>query len=456
MTLKNILHAQEQPHLKALLPLLAFPSLSADPAYRKDLLACAEWLANFCKDAGFDTVELLQTQGAPALFCQIGQDPKKETLLFYGHYDVQPADPLDEWESPPFQAQIRHNNIYARGVADDKGQVFCHLLALKTLIQHKIPLAYNVKLLIEGEEESGSPSLPALLEKEKQRLSAQHIVISDTPMFSKNQASLCTSLRGLIHSEITLQTQKSDLHSGQHGGSLYNPLHVMASLLHQLKDEKGKILIPHFYDEVKEISAEQQQSLKKLNFSSQNYLASVGANAEFGEEGFSNLARRWYRPSLDCNGLWGGYTGEGSKTVLPAKASMKLSIRLVANQDPEKIAHSLNNFLQDRCPKGVSLHCESHAAGAAYHCPEDSPLLKKASQAITKAFGQKPYFSGEGGSIPIVPLMEKALNATVVLMGFNLPEDGIHGPNEHFACDRFFKGIHAAAELYAEAAAPPA
>lgn len=448
MSIKNYLNSQQNQHLNELIPFLKIPSVSADSSYKQQVLDCAHYLKEFCISAGFDTVELLESNGFPAIFAQIGVDPSKKTVLFYGHYDVQPADPLHLWDSPAFEPSVRNGYIYARGVADDKGQVYCHLLAIKALIDQQMELPVNIKILIEGEEEIGSPHLSELLVENKQRLSADYIVISDTPMFSKKQPSLCTSIRGLVHSEVTLKSISHDLHSGQHGGSLHNPIQRLSEMLSRLIDSKGKITIPHFYDDVSEVSSLQKQHLNELDFSENAYYQSVGTKKGFGEHGYTCLERRWYRPCLDCNGIYGGYTGEGSKTVLPASATMKLSIRLVANQDPKKIAAQLDKYLYELCPSELQMEVSTHAAGPAYSCNLKSPAIIAAKNAIYDAFNKKPLFTAEGGSIPIVSLMASILNAEVVLMGFNLPDDAIHAPNERFLIEHFHKGIQAAAYFY--------
>eukprot|EP01047_Picozoa_sp_COSAG01_P002576 COSAG01_NODE_69_length_28801_cov_10.460038_2_plen_452_part_00 len=448
MFIDSYLISQQKTHLADLLPFLNIASISADPEYKNQTYDCANFLKTRCERMGFDEVLLLETAGFPALFAQFGQDASKPSVLFYGHYDVQPADPLNLWQTPAFEPDIRDGYIYARGVADDKGQVFCHLLAIEALIVQGFDLPVNIKVLIEGEEEIGSPNLAALLVKEKERLKADYIVISDTPMFSKDQPSLCTSLRGLIHTEIKASALAGDLHSGQHGGAVHNPIHVLSRLLTQLKDNQGRILVPGFYDDVLPIQGPQQAALDQLSFDEAAYLQSLGTDTGFGERGFTNLAQRWYRPTLDCNGVWGGYTGEGSKTVLPAEASMKLSLRLVANQDPVKLAQVFDSYVQACCPAGVRFDVDTHAAGPAYVCVLDSLAMKAASQAVLHAFGKKPLLTGEGGSIPIVPMMAELLDADVVLMGFNLPDDAIHAPNERFLLAHFYKGIAAAACFY--------
>ncbi|MEK9656837.1 MAG: dipeptidase [bacterium] len=448
MTIDDYLKTQRVKHLDDLQPFLKIASVSADPKFKQQVLDCADYLKGYCEKMGFDEVSVLNTEGFPVVFARLGEDTAKPTVLFYGHYDVQPADPLDLWHSSPFDPTIRDGYIYARGVADDKGQVFCHLLAIQALIEQKIELPVNIKILIEGEEEIGSPHLADLLEREQERLSADYIVISDTPMFSKEQPSLCTSLRGLVHSEIKIAALSGDLHSGQHGGAVHNPIDVLAHLLTQLKDKKGRIQIPGFYEDVLAISEAQKEALSSLDFCQDTYYQSLGAGKGFGEEGYNCLERRWYRPTLDCNGIWGGYTGEGSKTVLPAEASMKLSLRLVANQDPQRIKEALDRFVIACCPPHVSLSIQTEADGHAYHCNLDSKAMSAASVAIEKSFGKRPLLTGEGGSIPIVPMMATLLQADVVLMGFNLPDDAIHAPNERFLLDHFYKGINAAVVFY--------
>ncbi|MFT5171356.1 MAG: acetylornithine deacetylase/succinyl-diaminopimelate desuccinylase-like protein [Candidatus Marinamargulisbacteria bacterium] len=429
---------------------LKIPSVSTDSKFRNDVERCADYLVKLCQDMGLKQVEKCKTAGNPIVYGEWLQDPSLPTVLFYGHYDVQPADPLDLWDTPPFEPQIRDGYMYARGASDDKGQVFCLLMAVKSLLSQGNGLPVNVKILIEGEEEVGSPNLVSFLATEKERLASDIVLVSDTPMFGKGVPSICYSLRGLSYLEIFAQTTEGDLHSGQHGGVVQNPIHALSHILAKLKDENGVVNIPGFYDDVQPISPAVKEKIREMPFDESAYMASLGVDQLIGEADFSSLERRWFRPTLDCNGIIGGYIGEGAKTVIPAKASAKVSMRLVANQNSEKISRLFRDFVEKITPPGVRIKVvEHHGAQPALMNIDDIPF-KAAEVAIEKVFGRKPLFQGEGGSIPIVAEFKNQLGIQSVLMGFNLPDDCIHAPNERFGMENYHQGILTVANFFQE------
>ena len=425
-------------HLSRLEEWLRFPSVSADSGYRSDVMACAAYTATRLEEIGA-AVTLTETPGFPVVIGKVGMDPSKPTVLIYGHYDVQPPDPLGLWETPPFEPTRRQGQIYARGVSDDKGQIYCHMAAVEELLSQG-PLPLNVIFLIEGEEEIGSPNLVPFVEAHKTDLQATVALVSDTPMIAKDRPSLCTSLRGLIYFELHLRVLSGDLHSGQHGGTVPNAIHSLVSLISKLKDDAGIVQIPGFYDDVRPLSSEQIQSLEDLPFNEAGYCKTLGAQKMVGEPGFHPYARRWYRPTLDVNGIWGGYTGEGSKTVIPAVASCKVSMRLVADQNPDVMIDRVKSYLATICPVGLSVTVKEPGAMPA-RVSTDHPAVRAAARGLETAFGVKPVFQGEGGTIPIVAEFKRILGLDTVLMGLNLPDDGIHAPNERMSLANIRRGI---------------
>ncbi|RAP34217.1 dipeptidase [Candidatus Marinamargulisbacteria bacterium SCGC AG-439-L15] len=430
--------------LTPLLDWLKFPSISGDPKYHQDLDGCAKFIASYLQGIGLETVEIHKTPQHPIVYAEHCQSPGKPTVLIYGHYDVQPVDPLELWDTKPFDPTEKDGYIYARGVADNKGQIFCHLKALELILKEMGSLPVNVKILIEGEEEIGSPNLSPFIEANKEKLRADCILISDNPMYGYNQPSLCVSLRGISYLELTLSCLSGDLHSGQHGGAAPNAIHELISLLSQLKDpETGEILIPGFYDGVRPISGELKTSIEELSFDEKDYGASIGAKSIIGESGHSVPEKLWYRPSLDINGIWGGFTEDGAKTVIPAKASAKLSMRLVGDQDPMIIQEKTISYLKEVAPDHVTLSFKPHHGCQPAQLAIDGPFFDSAKAALKHAFGVEPVIQGEGGSIPIVAEFQRILGVNTVMMGLNNTDDNIHAPNERMRIENIEKGIQA-------------
>ncbi len=439
---------QKDAFLDELKVFLSFPSVSTDPMYKKDVDSCASYVKNHLEKIGMHKTTLYKTSGHPIIYSEHISDPKKPTVLFYGHYDVQPADPLDLWISEPFKPTIRDGQIYARGVSDDKGQVFCHLQAIEALIKTTGTLPINFKCLIEGEEEIGSQSLFAFVEQNKDLLKADAAIISDTPMYSHTQPSICFSLRGLLYTELVIQGPNRDLHSGQLGGIIQNPIQAMAVVLSKLKDEDQIIQIPEFYNDVTVLPESLRKKTASLERDDEGLRKNLDASEFVGEEGFDTNERRWFRPTLDCNGIIGGFTGDGAKTVIPSTARAKISMRLVANQNPDHIFAQLETYLKTIMPKGVSYKLSKHSGAKPAMVNPDTPAMASALQALKEVHGVEPVLQGEGGTIPIVNVFKETLGLDTILMGFNLPHDNIHSPNEKFSLENYYKGIESAARFY--------
>jgi acetylornithine deacetylase/succinyl-diaminopimelate desuccinylase-like protein len=426
--------------LSELLDLLRIPSISANPAHKEDMLKTAEFVAESLKKAGADSVEICETAGNPIVYGEKIIDKSKPTILVYGHYDVQPADPLDLWDSPPFEPVIKDEKIYARGSCDDKGQVYMHIKALEAMIATDT-LACNIKFMIEGEEEIGSNNLEKFVVENKAKLSADVIVISDTAMIANDIPSIDTGLRGLAYLEVEVTGPNRDLHSGVYGGAVANPINILAKMIGSLNNENGQITIPNFYDDVAEVPESERNMLAQAPFNLDNYKKDLDINEVAGEIDYSTTERASIRPTLDCNGIWGGYIGEGAKTVLPSKASAKISMRLVPNQRSEKITELFTKHFLSIAPASVKVKVTPHHGGEPAVTPIDSVAYKAAEKAMTDSFGKKPVPTRGGGSIPIVALFEKELGLKTVLMGFGLDSDSIHSPNEHYGLFNFYKGI---------------
>ncbi|MBX3101449.1 MAG: dipeptidase [Bacteroidetes bacterium] len=433
--------------LKELFELLRIPSVSADSRHQQDVLAAAEFLKKRLEDLGMDQVELLETDGFPVVFAEKITDPAAPTVMIYGHYDVQPPDPLDEWITDPFEPQVRDGKIYARGACDDKGQLYMHLKAVETLMQLN-QLKCNVKFFIEGEEEVGSHSLEAALEKYAGKLQCDVMLISDTSMLANDTPSLCVSLRGLTYMEVEVTGPNRDLHSGVYGGAVDNPVNTLCEMIASLKDENGHITIKGFYDDVRDLSEEEREEYRRIPFSEANYHQHLDIKATRGEKGYSILERASARPTLDVNGIWGGYTGEGSKTVLPSRAHAKISMRLVPYQDHNTIARLFEEHFTRMAPPSVKVKVIAHHGGNPYLTDTGSPGYKAASQAMEQSFGKRPIATREGGSIPILATFERTIAAPIVLMGFGLDTDAIHSPNEHYGVFNYMKGIETIALYY--------
>ncbi|MEY3921774.1 MAG: hypothetical protein RL634_1535 [Bacteroidota bacterium] len=438
--MKAYLEKNKERFLNELMQLLRIPSISADSNYKKDMVNCAEAVKESLLNAGADRVEIFETKGHPIVYGEKMVDPKLPTVLVYGHYDVQPTDPLELWETKPFEPAIRDGKIFARGACDDKGQFFMHVKALE-LMNKNDALKTNIKYCIEGEEEIGSPNLATFVTEHKKLLAADVILISDTAMISLENPSIASGMRGLSYIEVEVTGPNRDLHSGVYGGAVANPATVLAKMIASCHDENNHITIPGFYDDVLEATAAERAMLAKAPLDEKEYKEDLGINALYGEKGYTTKERTGIRPTLEVNGIWGGYTGEGSKTVLPSKATAKISARLVPNQSSKKITSLLLNHFQKITPAGVTVKATEHHGGEPYLTPLDSIAYQAASKAIEKTFGKEPIPVREGGSIPICSLFEKELGVKIVFMGFGLDSDNLHSPNEKYDIANYYKGI---------------
>ena len=444
---KTYLDKHKDRMLEELTDILKIPSVSADPAYANDVLSMAKDLENRLAKVGLEEVRAYETDGFPMVYGQKIIDPSLPTVLVYGHYDVQPADPLELWTSPPFEPVIRDEKIYARGACDDKGQMYLQVKAIEVLIQTET-LPCNVKVLIEGEEEVGSSNLEDFVKANTSLLSCDVILISDTAMLSKEQPSITTGLRGLSYVEVEVTGPNRDLHSGVYGGAVANPINALSQMIASLHDEEGRITIDGFYDDVKDVSTEERELMASAPFSLDDYKAHLDIQAVQGEKGYSTLERTSIRPTLDVNGMWGGYIGEGAKTVLPSKAYAKISMRLVPYQSSEKITELFTKHFQSLAPDSVTVSVTPHHGGEPAVTPVDSVAYQAASQAMEATFGVTPIPLRSGGSIPIVSMFEEVLGANTVLLGFGFDSDAIHSPDEHFGLWNFYKGIETLPYFY--------
>jgi acetylornithine deacetylase/succinyl-diaminopimelate desuccinylase-like protein len=429
---------------------LAIPSISALPEHKADVRKCAEWTRDEMSRIGLQNCRLEETPGHPIVYGEWLGAPGAPTILFYGHYDVQPVDPLHLWTSPPFEATIRDGEIFARGAADDKGQVFMHFKAVEAHLKQTGTLPVNMKFLIEGEEEVGSANLDNFIRAHKDLLKADVVVISDSPMFDRGIPSICYGLRGLAYFQIDLRGSKSDLHSGSFGGAVANPAMVLAQMLAQMTDKSGRVKIDGFYDDVVELRPEERAEWEKLPFNEKKYRQDLGAPKLFGETGYTTLERVWARPTFEVNGLLSGFTGEGAKTVLPAVSMAKVSMRLVPNQDPDKIAQLFEAYVQKVAPKTVELKVTRMHGGKPWMTAFDNPYVQAAGRAIEQGFGQRPVFNREGGSIPVVSTFQEELGLPCVLFGVGLPDENAHAPDEKLDLCNFHGGVIASAYLYKE------
>ena len=443
---QSYIQQNKQRFLDELIELLKIASISADPAYNQDVLNCADAVAKHLANAGADQVEICETKGYPVVYGEKIINPELPTVLVYGHYDVQPADPLELWESGPFEPVVKKTElhpegaIFARGSADDKGQFFMHVKAFEAMMKTN-SLPCNIKFIIEGEEEVGSVSLAGFLEENKEKLSCDVILISDTHIYSNEQPTVTTGLRGLSYMEVEVEGPNRDLHSGLYGGAVPNPINVLAEMIAKLHDEEGRITIDGFYDNVEIVSAEDRAEMNKLKDNPEEFKKSIGLSGVEGETGHTTLERTSIRPTLDVNGIWGGYIGEGAKTVIPSKAFAKISMRLVPYQTDEEITEKFTKYFEKIAPASVKVKVTPHHGGMPYVLQSNTKEFQAAKKAMEKAFGKEvlPYRSG--GSIPITSLFEKILGAKSVLMGFGLDSDAIHSPNEHYGLYNFYKGI---------------
>lgn len=436
----NYIETNKDRLLDELLTLLRIPSVSADPKYKEDVARTAEAVAESLRKAGADNVRVNATAGHPIVTAEKIIDSAKPTVLCYGHYDVQPADPVDLWHSPPFEPVVKDDKIYARGACDDKGQVYMHVKAFEAMMQHNA-LPCNVKFIIEGEEEVGSPNLGTFIKENKDILSCDVILISDTSIIANDVPSVTVGLRGLSYMEVEVTGPNRDLHSGVYGGSVANPINTLCDMISSLIDKDGHITVEGFYDDVEIVSEAERAEMAKTPFDLEAYKKDLDINEVKGEKGYSSLERTSIRPTLDVNGIWGGYTGEGSKTVLPSKAFAKISMRLVPNQTSDTIAHLFEKHFMKIAPPYVKVKVTHHHGGEPVVVPLDFPPMQAAIKAMEKTFGKKPIPTREGGSIPIVAMFEKVLGAKSILMGFGLNSDAIHSPNEHYGLFNYYKGI---------------
>jgi acetylornithine deacetylase/succinyl-diaminopimelate desuccinylase-like protein len=451
--LKNYIDTNKERFLNELLELLKIPSVSADPAYAKEVRRTAEHMVTHLQKIGLDNVELFETEGHPLVYAEKIISTSLPTVLVYGHYDVQPADPLDLWHSPPFDPVVKKTDIhpdgaiFARGACDDKGQMFMHVKAIEAMLNTG-ELPCNVKVMIEGEEEVGSANLGAFVEKNKNRLSADIILVSDTGMIANDVPSITTGLRGLSYLEVEVSGPNRDLHSGLYGGCVANPINILAKMIASLHDEHKHITVPGFYDKVLELSSVERAEMAKAPFSHEKYCEALDIEDVYGESGFSTPERGSIRPTLDVNGIWGGYTGEGAKTVIPSKAYAKISMRLVPNQIPDEITDLFTKHFIQIAPKGVRVKVTPHHGGDPAVTPIDSLGYKAASRAYEKTFGKPAIPVRSGGSIPIIAMFEQVLGIKTILMGFGLDSDAIHSPNEHYGLFNYYKGIETIPYFY--------
>ncbi|MBL0129070.1 MAG: dipeptidase [Flavobacteriales bacterium] len=447
-TIDTYIDSNKERFLNELLDLLRIPSVSADPKYKADVARCAETVKQRMMEAGLEKVEVCPTKGHPIVYGEKIVDPTKPTVLVYGHYDVQPPDPMELWHSGPFDPVVKDGMIYARGSADDKGQFYMHFKAIETMMKSG-GLPCNVKVMIEGEEEVGSNNLGVFVSANKERLKADVVLISDTAMIANDVPSINTGLRGLSYVEVEVTGPNRDLHSGVYGGAVSNPINALCEMIASLHDKDSRVTIPGFYEAVAELSAAERKALAEAPFNEEDYKKDLGIKEVRGENGYSTEERSSIRPTLDVNGIWGGYIGEGAKTVLPSKAFAKLSMRLVPNQKSAALTKLFTDHFMKIAPPGVTVVVRPHHGGEAAVTPIDSPAYLAASKAMEETFGKKPIPTRGGGSIPIVALFEQELGLKTVLFGFGLDSDNIHSPNEKYGVFNYFQGIRTIPRFFA-------
>ena len=455
MDMKAYISENRQRMLDELFDLLRIPSVSADPAYAGDVQKCAEAVADSLKQAGASNVEVMATPGHPIVYGEYIVDRSASTVLVYGHYDVQPADPIELWDNPAFEPIIKTTDIhpegaiFARGSCDDKGQMFMHVKALEAMVASgEVPC--NVKFIIEGEEEVGSDNLDDFLEEHKEKLAADVVLVSDTGIIANDTPSICVGLRGLAYVEVQITGPNRDLHSGLYGGAAPNPINILCEMIASLKDDDQRITVDGFYDDVLELSDSEREAMARAPFSEEAYKNSIGIGGTEGEPSYSPPERMSIRPTLDLNGIWGGYQGEGAKTVLPARAGAKFSCRRVPNQDPDKVRDSVQKMLEELLPPGLKMEVIHHHGAPGVVVSLDSPYMTAAAEAIGKGFGTKPVFIREGGSIPVVTAFRELLGIDTLLLGWGLDDDNTHSPNEKFSLDDYYRGTKASAHLWQE------
>lgn len=443
-------HREE--HLEELKAFLRIPSISSLSEHKDDIRKGADWLKEAMLKAGLENAEVFETEGHPVVYADWLHAEGKPTVLVYGHYDVQPVDPLNLWESAPFDPQVRDNKLFARGASDDKGQTFMHVKAVEALLQLNGELPVNIKFIVEGEEEVGSPNLPLYVEQNKDQLKADVIVISDTGMQGPGRPAVCYGLRGLAGIQIDVKGPKGDLHSGLYGGAVQNPLHAVVEILQSFRDQEGVIQVEGFYEDVLPVSDAERAEFASLEFDMENEKKDIGITEDFGEKGYSFVERTWIRPTLEINGITGGFSGEGIKTVLPSEASAKITCRLVPNQDPDDIVAKLRAHIEAHKPAGVTVEITDFDKGKPFLTPFDHPAIQAAGRSYEKIYQVPTAFTRMGGSIPIVAVFDEVLELPVVLMGFGLASENFHAPNEHFHLENFDKGLRVISDYLFEAA----
>ncbi|RWZ58725.1 dipeptidase [Halobacillus fulvus] len=444
--MKNLIELHKEQFIEELIDFLKIPSISALSEHKEDVQKAAAWVAESLKTIGMENVEVIKTDGHPVVYGDWLHAEGKPTVLVYGHYDVQPADPIDLWETPPFQPVIRDGKVFARGATDDKGQLFLHIKALELLMKEHGALPVNVKFCIEGEEEVASPNLGPFIDQHQEKLSNDAVVISDTSFIDRDLPAICTSLRGALAMELTLKTANSDLHSGTYGGGVPNSIHALVQLLDSMRNEDGSIAVEGFYDGVPEPTPELRSEMAEIPFDEARTKEQLDLDALYGEEGFTFKERTGIRPTLEINGITGGFQGEGLKTIVPKEASAKISCRLVGEQDPQKVFEAVERHIEAHKPTGAKVALRQFIQANPVSIDSNHPMIQTAADAYEKVYGRRPLFPKEGGSIPIVEVFGRVLDSPVVLMGFGLPSENLHAPNEHFHLENFTKGMETVCE----------
>jgi len=448
--LRHYADEREDRFLDELREYLSIPSISTDADQSHEVERCANWLADHLREIGIDKTEVHPTDGHPIVYAEHCHAPGQPTILIYAHYDVQPPGRLEQWDSPPFEPTVRDDKIFARGATDDKGQFFAHVKGLETHLATRDELPVNVKLLVEGEEEVGSEHLEGWVSEHRDKLSCDAVLISDSAMFAPGLPTITYGLRGIAYFEVTVRGPDHELHSGLYGGAVPNPLNELSRMIARLHDDDRRVAIPGFYDRVEEIDDEERAKLAELPFDEADFLEETGAPGVAGEKGYSTLERRWTRPTLDCNGVWGGYTDAGSKTVLPSTAHAKISCRLVPDQDPDRIARLAEEYFRELAPDCVELDFEAKHGGAPVISDLDNATVAAAERALEKSWGRETVFTRGGGTIPVCSTFDRVLDVPTVLMGFGLNDDRLHSPNEKFNLENFYKGIESSTYLWDE------
>ncbi len=450
--LAEYIDSMRDTHLEELKDFLRIPSISTKSENKGDLERAANWVADKLRAAGMDSVEILPTGGHPMVYAEWLKAPGEPTILFYGHYDVQPAEPLELWTTPAFEPTVRNGSLYARGTADDKGQVHIHVKAIEALMKTQGALPINLKVMIEGEEEIGSANLWNFVTKYRDRLKSDALVVSDTQMLGRGVPTVTYGLRGLNYYQVEITGPAQDLHSGVFGGAVPNPITTLCEMVAKLHDKHGRVTVPGFYDKVRKLGKKERKALNSLPWKKSDFVKTVGAPALTGEKGYSIVEQLWTRPTMELNGIWGGYIGEGAKTVIPSKAFAKLSTRLVPDQDPDKIAKLVEKHIRKLLPKTVECKFELLSTGKPWVAPYDHPFFEAAHKALEKGFGRRAVYMREGGSIPFVTQMYDTFKVPCILIGFGLPDENAHAPNEHLLLENYFGGIKAVAYFYQELA----